>query len=73
MENTQQEWRRIDSAPNDVTIETKIDDGHGIRNQQSLKLVGGRLWFYPDGSMYVYYTPTHWRPLSLNLPKGAKS
>ena len=21
----------------------------------------GRLWFFPDGSMYVYYTPTHWR------------
>ncbi len=18
------------------------------------------LWFLPDGSMYVYYTPTHW-------------
>lgn len=24
------------------------------------------LWFLPDGSMYVYYTPTHWRSV-LNL------
>lgn len=22
-----------------------------------------RLWFLPDGSMYVYYEPTHWMPL----------
>lgn len=21
----------------------------------------GRLWFFPDGSMYVYYTPQAWR------------
>jgi hypothetical protein len=21
----------------------------------------GNLWYTPDGSMYVYYTPTHWR------------
>lgn len=45
-----------------VVVETKIDpgDGSGIRNQQQLKRQG-RLWFFPDGSMYVYYTPTHWR------------
>ena len=23
----------------------------------------GRLWFFPDMSMYVYFTPTRWRPL----------
>lgn len=23
----------------------------------------GRLWFVPDGHMYVYYTPTHWMPI----------
>jgi len=27
---------------------------------QDLKLVG-KLWYFPDGSIYVYYTPTHWR------------
>jgi hypothetical protein len=25
------------------------------------------LWFLPDGSMYVYYTPTHW--MTIELPK----
>jgi hypothetical protein len=43
-------------------VDTKIDDGNGVRNEQPLKRVNsGRLWFFPDGSMYVYYTPTHWR------------
>lgn len=23
----------------------------------------GKLWFLADGSMYVYYTPTHWQPI----------
>jgi len=43
-------------------VETKIDDGVA-RNEQLLKRGGsnGRLWFFPDGSMYVYYVPTHWR------------
>jgi hypothetical protein len=39
---------------------TKIDDERGVRNEQTLKRQG-RLWFYPDDSMYVYYTPTHWK------------
>jgi hypothetical protein len=40
-------------------VNTKIDDSKGVRNEQQLKL-SGNLWFFPDGSMYVYYTPTHW-------------
>jgi len=43
-----------------VVVETKLDDIGGARNQQRLKRQG-RLWFFEDGSMYVYYTPTHWR------------
>jgi hypothetical protein len=39
-----------------------ILDGHGERNVTTLKR-SGRLWFFPDGSTYIYYTPTHWRPL----------
>jgi hypothetical protein len=27
-----------------------------------LKVMRG-LWFVPDGSMYVYYTPTFWQPI----------
>ena len=45
-----------------VVVDTKIHDDLGCRNVQHLKRVG-RLWFFPDGTMYVYYVPTHWRPL----------
>lgn len=31
----------------------------GPRNVQPL-IRKGRLWFFTDMSMYVYYTPTHW-------------
>ena len=55
-------WRSIESAPEDVPVMTKIDDGAGCRNEQPLKRQG-RLWWFSDGSMYVYYTPTHWMPL----------
>jgi hypothetical protein len=46
--------------PDGVIVDTKIDDANGCRNEQKLKRQG-RLWFVPDGSMYVYYTPTHWK------------
>lgn len=42
---------------------TKISDDRGERNEQKLFRVGS-LWFMADGSMYVYYTPTHWRELA---------
>lgn len=49
-----------DSLPADGdVVRTKIDDANGCRNESLLKRQG-RLWFFPDGSMYVYYTPTHW-------------
>ncbi len=55
-------WIRCDEQlPDDgVEVMTKIDDESGCRNEQSLKRQCS-LWFYPDMSMYVYYTPTHWR------------
>ena len=46
---------------NHIVVDTKIHDESGVRNEQPLKRAG-RLWFLEDGSMYVYYTPTHWRP-----------
>lgn len=57
-------WTRtIDSLPpENQEVETKIDDHMGVRNEQPLMRVG-KLWMYPDGSMYVYYTPTHWREI----------
>lgn len=53
-------WQPISTMPDGVTALTKIDDGNGERNVQSLKRIGALFWF-PDGSMYVYYVPTHWR------------
>lgn len=53
-------WEKIDSAPEDVAVETKIEDHHGTRNQTTL-IKRGWLWFTPDVTMYVYYRPTHWR------------
>lgn len=54
------EWADISIAPEGVAVLTKIDDGRGCRNEAKLKRQG-RLWFFPDGSMYVYYEPTHWK------------
>jgi hypothetical protein len=42
-------------------VETKIHDEKGYRNEGATLCRQGGLWFLPDFSMYVYYTPTHWR------------
>ena len=57
------EWIRVSDnpPPNNKVVSTKIDDASGPRNEQRLKR-SGNLWFVPDGSTYVYYTPTHWKP-----------
>lgn len=57
-------WILVDSElPGEgIVVETKIDDSNGCRNEQNLKRQGS-LWFFPDASMCVYYTPTHWRTL----------
>lgn len=49
-----------ETPPDGLVVETRIDDGRGVRNEQTLKR-GGRLWWVPGGEMYVYYAPTHWR------------
>lgn len=46
--------------PNDLVVETKVDDAKGCRNTQLLRRHGS-LWFMADEVMYVYYDPTHWR------------
>lgn len=56
-------WQTIASAPDKVLVLTKIEDAQGTRNVARLKR-DGRLWWMEDGTMYVYYTPTHWSPLS---------
>lgn len=52
---------RVRTPPEGEVVMTKIDDENGVRNCARLKRQG-RLWYFPDGSMYVYYTPTHWCP-----------
>lgn len=56
------EWIRTcdELPPEHKVVDTKIDDENGCRNEQKLKR-SGHFWFFPDDSMYVYYTPTHWR------------
>ena len=54
-------WYEIESAPSNKVVWTKIDDGEE-RNRVRL-IRKGRLWYFADESMYVYYTPTHWSPL----------
>ena len=55
-------WYRTSNVlPEDGEIvDTKIDDGRECRNEQCLKY-SHNLWWIPDGSMYVYYNPTHWK------------
>lgn len=53
------DWQPINTAPEGVRVLTKIDDEGGWRNECEL-VRRGRLWFKPDGGVYVYYTPTHW-------------
>lgn len=55
------DWQTIGTAPEHQVVMTKIHDKDGERNVAALKR-HGRLWFFPDGIMYVYYTPTHWSP-----------
>lgn len=49
--------------PVDTDVETRVHDAHGIRNHATLKFYHGLWWWFPDMSMHVYYSPTHWRPL----------
>lgn len=55
-------WKKtINELPEEhVVVETKISDAKGERAHKKLKR-DGNLWFLPDGSMCVYYVPTHWR------------
>ena len=43
-------------------VRTIVYDSNGIHNE-ALLWRKGNLWFLPDRSMYVYYTPTHWKPI----------
>lgn len=55
-------WKRISEVPPPVgvVIQTKVSNSCGTSVEQEL-VFDDPLWFFPDHSMYVYYTPTHWR------------
>jgi hypothetical protein len=57
------DWNPTGSAPQNQVVMTKISDEKGERNEGPL-FKSGQMWWTPDGEMYVYYRPTHWRPLS---------
>lgn len=54
-------WKKVseEEPPQKKVLKTKIVDEKGERNEQEL-IKSGNLWWLPDMSMYVYYTPTHW-------------
>jgi hypothetical protein len=58
MQGTETLWTRTSDKlpPEGVVVETLSEGGI-----QSLLKRSGRLWFTPDGGMYVYYTPFMWR------------
>ena len=52
-------WKRTEAElPEEGQVVETLSPG-GL--QQTLKRQGA-LWFFPDGSMYVYYQPAYWRP-----------
>lgn len=61
-------WTLItkDKPEQGVIVNTVIIDEHGERNEARLKKINN-LWFLADGSMYVYYTPTHYDPDSIEF------
>lgn len=62
MTKIEMKWAHVEQVmpPDDTEVETKVDDVKGVRNIQTLKR-HRNLWWFPDMSMYVYYSPTHWR------------
>jgi hypothetical protein len=51
-------WVLTEDRLPDEGVEVETVDSGG--NVQTLVRQGG-LWFFPDFSMYVYYTPRAWR------------
>jgi hypothetical protein len=61
MQTTEINWTKTDEClPKEgELVQTMNSNGY----VQPLKR-RGRLWFYADDFMYVYYTPTMWKPIS---------
>ena len=59
------EWIAVEDElpPKDMVVMTKIDDSDGVRNENFL-MRKKNLWFNSGCITYVYYEPTHWKPIS---------
>lgn len=55
---TAEDWTPTDRALPDERVEVDAMDSGG--HVQRLVRIGN-LWFFPDRSMYVYFTPKLWR------------
>lgn len=55
------EWTRTDwrLPPSGATVEVVTPGG-----DQRVLVYESDLWWLPDQSMYVYFTPTHWRSVT---------
>lgn len=62
------DWKSISVCrpPQNLVIWTMIKDEKGARNEQKLIFSNG-LWWVPDRSIYVYYTPTHWKHCDVTI------
>jgi len=58
---------KTELPPNGVMVDTKIDDGRGVRNVQAL-CFHNNLWWTGEGgdATHVYYSPTHWKAMEPN-------
>lgn len=54
------DWKCAYDEPPEEGVEVETKSPGGL--VQTLKRKGN-LWFFPDMSMYVYYTPVMWRPI----------
>jgi len=57
----QNNWVKVSDRlpPQNKIVRTKIDEGVRVRDEAKL-IRKESLWWLPDESMYVYFTPTHW-------------
>lgn len=54
-------WNKSESVlPKDDTLVDTLSEG-GLQTQL---VYWKRLWWHPDKSMYMYYTPAYWRPVT---------
>lgn len=62
------DWIKTDDQLPEDGVEVEVMNGPIV---QTL-VRQGRLWFFPDFSMYVYFTPKVWRPVASPGMKGGK-